>query len=203
MSTTTQNTTTPSVKTSLTRRLTFSALAIALAFVTGNIKLFDMPMGGSVTLLGTFFICLVGYWYGIGAGAIAGIAYGLIQLLFDPYIISIPQLMIDYIFAFMALGALSGLGRNRKFGLSLGYLAGCLGRYFFAVLSGVVFFASYAPETMNPVVYSLVYNILYIAAEAAITLVIINIPVVRNALDKVKEMAVGVESRESVANETV
>ena len=50
------------------RQLVFSAMAITLATVTSMIKLFDMPMGGSVTLLSMLFIVLVGYWYGLGGG---------------------------------------------------------------------------------------------------------------------------------------
>ena len=37
-----------------TRQLVFSAAAMALAMVTSMIKLFELPMGGSVTLLSMF-----------------------------------------------------------------------------------------------------------------------------------------------------
>ena len=47
-----------------TKQLVFSSAAIALAMVTSMIKLFELPMGGSVTLLSMLFITLVGYWYG-------------------------------------------------------------------------------------------------------------------------------------------
>ena len=87
------------------KQLAFSAMAIALAMVTSMIKLFDMPMGGSVTLLSMLFIVLIGYWYGLGAGLTAAFAYGILQLVVDPYIISVPQMLVDYLFAFGALGA--------------------------------------------------------------------------------------------------
>lgn len=48
------------------KQLVFSAMAIALATVTSFIKLFSLPMGGSVTLLSMLFIVLIGYWYGVG-----------------------------------------------------------------------------------------------------------------------------------------
>ena len=47
-----------------TKQLVYSAVAIALAVVCSMIKLFDMPMGGSVTLLSMLFIVLIAYWYG-------------------------------------------------------------------------------------------------------------------------------------------
>ncbi len=172
-----------------TKQITFSALAIALAMVTSYLKILDMPMGGSVTLFSMLFICLIGYWYGLEAGLMAGVAYGLLQLIVDPYIVSLPQMFCDYIFAFGALG-LSGIGRNKKHGLLIGYLLGVFGRFVFAVISGVIFFAAYAPETMSPLTYSAAYNGAYLAAEAVITLILISIPPVKKALDYVRKMAI-------------
>ena len=54
-----------------------------------------------------------------------GVAYGLLQMLIDPYIMTLPQLLLDYILAFGVLG-LSGLFSNKKHGLFLGYLVGVL-----------------------------------------------------------------------------
>ena len=116
-----------------TRQLVFSAMAMALGMVTSMIKVVDMPMGGSVTLFSMFFICLVGYWYGLRGGLMTAAAYGILQLIVDPYVISIPQMLTDYIFAFGALG-LSGIFSKSKNGLIKGYLAGVMGRYFFTVL---------------------------------------------------------------------
>ena len=79
-----------------TKKLVFSALGIALALVTSYIKLWEMPMGGSITLLSMLFICLIGYWFGAGYGIIAGVAFGLLQFIIDPYMVSIPQVLLDY-----------------------------------------------------------------------------------------------------------
>lgn len=172
-----------------TRRLAFSAMAIALAFVTSFIKFLSLPMGGSITLFSMFFICLIGYWYGLRSGIMAAVAYGILQLVIDPYIISIPQMLCDYIFAFGALG-LSGIFCGAKHGLVKGYITGILGRFVFAFLSGLIFFGSYAPEGMNAAVYSAVYNGAYIFTEAILTIIIISIPAVSKALNYVKRTAV-------------
>ncbi len=176
---------------SSTKQLTFSALAIALATVTSMIKLIHMPMGGSVTLLSMLFIVLVGYWYGLGAGLTAAFTYGVLQMVIDPYILTIPQALVDYIFAFTALG-LSGLFSKQKHGLLKGYIVAVLARYFFAFLSGWIFFGAYAADYgfKSGVIYSLAYNGAYLGAEAAITIVVILIPVVAHALAQVKKMAV-------------
>lgn len=173
-----------------TRQLVFSAMAVALATVTSLIKLLDLPMGGSITLLSMLFICLTGYWYGLGAGLMTAVAYGFLQLIIGPYIISLPQLLVDYIFAFGALG-LSGLFSKSRNGLIKGYIAGVLGRYFFAFLSGMIFFGTYAADYgMSAPVYSLAYNGIYLITEAVITIVILCIPPVEKAMKQLKALAV-------------
>ena len=177
-----------------TRQLVFSSVAIALAFVTSNIKLLHLPFGGSITLFSMFFICFIGYLYGLRSGLTAGIAYGLLQMLIDPYVVSVPQLLTDYILAFGALG-LAGIFANSKYGIIKGYLMGIFGRFVFAVLSGVIFFGMYAPDGMNPLVYSIAYNGLYIGVQGGATLIILAIPAVRSALGRVKVMANEEESK--------
>ena len=160
------------------RQLAFSAMAIAAAFVTSEIKLFHLP-----------FLVLIGYWYGLRAGLMTAIAYGFLQLVSDPYIISIPQMLVDYIFAFGALG-LSGLFSKSKNGLVKGYIAGVLGRYFFAFLSGMIFFGAYAADYgMSAPVYSLVYNGIYLSVEAVLTLIILYLPPVKKVMGQLKTMA--------------
>ena len=168
-----------------TKKLVYSALGIALALVTSYIKLWEMPMGGSVTLLSMLFVCLIGYWFGLKYGLITGIAFGLLQFIIDPYMLSIPQVILDYPLAFGALG-LSGLFCNKKFGLQIGYVIGVVGRFVCSTLSGVIFFADYAPEGMNPWVYSTIYQGSYLGVELVLTLIIISIPPVAKALSLVK-----------------
>ncbi len=67
-------------------------------------------------------------------------------------------------------------------------------RFFFAVLSEVVFFAAYAPVTIgnkmiDALIYSVTYNGSYLAVEEIITIIVISIPPVKKALDYVKQMA--------------
>ncbi len=171
------------------KQLTFSAMAIALAMVTSMLKLLNMPMGGSVTLFSMLFIALIGNWYGLGVGLTTGLAYGILQLVIDPYIISFPQMLLDYIFAFGALG-LSGLFSKSKHGLIKGYLLAILGRFVFSTLSGYIFFPTFMPEFFDSaLIYSVCYNGAYIGAEALLTLVLICLPPVTKALAHVKKLA--------------
>ncbi len=182
---------TPKTNRKLTiKQLAFCAVSIALGTVLSNIKVFSFPTGGSITLLSMLIICLPGYWFGIGAGIMTGVAYGVLQMLVDPYILYPMQLVIDYLLAFGALG-LAGLFAKHKNGLVFGYLTGVTGRFVFAVLSGWIFFGMYAWEGWNPLLYSIVYNAIYIFAETAVTIVILLLPPVKRAMEIVKKEAVG------------
>ena len=160
-----------------TKQLVYSAAAIAIAVVCSMIKLFEMPMGGSVTLLSML------------VGIMTAVAYGLVQFVTEPIFYTIPQMLLDYPLAFGALG-LAGFFHKKKWGLQIGYAVGVVGRFIFSTISGVVFFASYAPEGMSPLAYSMGYQASYLVPEAIVTLIIISIPPVAKALAHVKRNAV-------------
>ena len=171
------------------KQLVFCAMAIALGTVLSNIKLFSFPTGGSVTLLSMLVICIPGYIFGLGAGIMTGVAYGVLQMLVDPYILFPAQLVVDYLLAFGALG-LSGVFNNSKNGLIKGYILGVIGRYVFAVISGWIFFGMYAWEGWGALPYSLAYNATYIFTEALVTVIILLLPPVKSAIGSIKRMAV-------------
>ena len=175
-----------------TKKLVFAAMAIALATVVATvIKLPSLPNGGSVTLFSMLLVSLVGYWYGPTIGIVAAIAFGILQFITGPYVVHPIQVVIDYPLAFGALG-LSGFFSNKKNGLLKGYLVGVMGRFFFASVSGLIFYTVYVEsfsENMVAVWASLVYNMTYILPEAAITIVLISLPAVKNALSQIKELA--------------
>ena len=115
-----------------------------------------------------------------------GMCVGLLDLILKPYVVHPVQLLLDYPFAFGAIGFAGIIFMLKKEAFIPAYLVGAFGRLVMAVLSGVIFFGAYAPEGMNPFVYSLGYNFSYIAAEAAITCIVIAIPAVRKALIRIK-----------------
>lgn len=169
-----------------TLSLTLSAVLIAASFVLSTFTMFRMPQGGTVTPFSMLPIAVCAYLLGTRTGVMAGTALGLINLIVNPYVIHPMQLLLDYPAAFAALG-LGGFARETKAGLPLVYLIGIFGRLICSTASGVIFFAEYAEGTgMNPLVYSIVYNGTYIGAEGAITLVILLLPPVKAAMEKLK-----------------
>lgn len=168
-----------------TKALTYSAILLALGISANQIKIFSLPQGGSMTLFSMIFIVFIGYMFGLRVGLIAGISFGLLNLLIKPEVYTPVQAIIDYILAFGALG-LSGFFANKKDKLIFAYLVSIIGRFVFAVFSGYVFFGSYAPEGWNPLLYSIWYNLSYIGTEGVITVLLLSIPVVRNTLENLK-----------------
>jgi thiamine transporter len=151
------------------RVLTEAALAVALAFVLGLIKVWKMPLGGSISLEMVPLILLAlrqGPWVGILAGA----AYGLLNLAIEPFVFHPVQVFLDYPLAFGVLG-LAGLFEPTVRGAILGTIVAVLARFLCHFASGVVFFASYAPEGWNLYLYSAAYNAAYLVPSLIIALV--------------------------------
>ena len=174
------------------KQLAFSAMALALGFAASYIKLFSLPYGGSVTLLSMLFITLIGYWYGLGTGLLVALTYGIMQFLQKPYVLSIPQICLDYIFAFGALGV-SGVFHDKPDGLIKGYILAVICRGFFATLAGYIFWYTSTPDNFPAELawlYPIAYNYSYLLIEMVISLVIIMLPPMKKALAQVKQMAV-------------
>lgn len=174
-----------------TRQLVFCAMAIALAYVTSYLKLFSLPWGGSVTLCSMLFIVLIGNWYGVQTGIFAGLAYGIMQFLQEPYVLSFFQVCCDYILAFAALGV-AGFFAKSSHGLLKGYIAAVIARGAFHALGGYLYWMDYMPENFPQslkAVYPIVYNYSFLLAEAMITVIIISIPAVVKGLGQVKKSA--------------
>ena len=163
------------------RMLANGALCIALATVLSFVTLYKMPQGGTITLASMLPIFLFSYAYGVGPGMLVGAAYGFVQFLQGGlYFVHPIELLLDYPLAFAMLG-LAGLANkfSDKWGMIPGIILGTFGRFVCAFLSGMIFFGMYAPEGQNLVVYSIVYNGLYLVPEAIICIVLALIPQIR------------------------
>lgn len=160
------------------KKLTLSAVFIALSFVLSMVKVYEMPLGGSVTLLSMLPVCMISIMYGCKWGVFCGFIYSLTQFAMGIGAVVgwgltpaalVGCILFDYVIAFTVLG-LAGIFREKG---TAGYIAGIglamILRAVSHVISGVVFFASWAPEGMNPLAYSLAYNFTYMAPEIAFT----------------------------------
>lgn len=165
-----------------TRMIVNVALMIALTVVLHMFRLYHMPQGGSVTLGGMVPLLLVAFCYGPAVGYLAGFAYGLINLIQDPFILQPVQVLFDYPLPYMAIG-LAGCFRNRIY---LGAFIGIFGRFICHFISGAVFFGSYAPAGMSPYWYSLVFNATYLVPELIICIAVLRLLPVKKLLQQMK-----------------
>ena len=168
-----------------TKGLAVSALLVALSIILNQLVLFRMPQGGSITAFSMVPIALCAYFFGVRKGLMAGMCVGLIDLIFNPYVIHPVQLLLDYPLAFGAI-AFGGIFAAKKNGLIKGYVFGVICRYICAVLSGLIFFGEYAPEGFNALTWSLWYNATYLAVEGAVTVALLCIPQIKNMFSRLK-----------------
>lgn len=150
-----------------------ASMMLALAVVLGEfVKLFKMPMGGSVTLGGMVPLFLFAFRWGGKKGLLVGAVYGILDLLVNGFeAVNLISLILDYPLAYAMVG-LAGFFRRTPAGYMGGILTGVVGRFICHVVSGVVFYAEYAPEGQSPLVYSILYNGSFLLPEMAITVVL-------------------------------
>jgi len=160
-----------------TRALVYAAICISASFVLSFIKLYRLPYDGSVTLASFVPIVIYSYVFGFRRGLLAGIIYGLLQFIQGPFFLTPVQFLLDYILAFASI-SLAGTFKRRlkeKLAVILGLLlAGfaCLAMHTFA---GIIFFNSgliyEGLPANNAFIYSLVYNIIYVGPDIAISVI--------------------------------
>ncbi len=162
-----------------------AGIFVALGVLFSQIEIFKMPQGGSVNLCSSLFFVLPGYFFGFKIGLIAGIIGGLTDFFLNPFVLHPAQFLLDYIFAFGFLGIGGSLfykSKKKYFSLMASYLIAMFLKFICHFLSGIIFFASYAPENMNVFLYSFIYNFSYMSPEVILTLACINIPVIKKFL---------------------
>lgn len=139
------------------KKLTMSAVMIALSVALSLVKIIQMPLGGSVTLLSMLPVCMLSIMYGTRWGLTPQSLVGTI--------------IFDYLVAFTVLG-FAGLFRTKGVGGYIGGISLAMAmRVVSHVISGVIFFASWAPEGWNPFIYSICYNGAYMVPEAVFTFI--------------------------------
>ncbi len=143
----------------------FVALATALSFVI----VYTLPQGGAITAGSMVPILWLALRRGWKIGIVAGVLYGVIQLVILPYAYNPLQTLLDYPLAFGCLG-LAGFFKRWPI---VGVAIGITGRFIMHFVSGVYYFAAIYAPTLNPYVYSAVYNGSYLLPEMVISAFII------------------------------
>lgn len=186
--------------------LTLSSVFIALATALSFIKVFNLPLGGSITLLSMLPIVMISCMLGIKWGLGSAFVYSLIQLFFGitmdgifawgltPAML-IGTIVLDYLLAFTVLGIAGIFSKKGFVGTFLGTILALGLRFLSHVISGYVIFTQleqfeiFGKMFVNrPVLYSLAYNGSFMLPEIIITSVAVAILF---RIPKIKKMILG------------
>lgn len=185
-----------------TMNLVLAGVLIALSTVLGFIKPFgSLPYGGSITLCSMLPVMFYSYRCGLKWGLGAAFVFSVLQLLFGldalkgiSAVMVIGSILLDYILAFTVLGLagfLKGKIKNDAVAFTIGSFVAMILRYFCSFLSGWLLWAQYmtvtdmqdfiaqfipglsgSSGTALAIVYSLVYNGVYMIPEIILTCVV-------------------------------
>ena len=178
------------------RALCECAIMVALAFVLSYVRLFKMPLGGSITLASMLPIMLIAIKYGPKIGVGTALVYSITQLLqaytegdVFPYCETALTLVIcmlfDYVFPFTVLG-LAGVFKNlrlfkrKQVAAYVGMVAVVTVRFLSHFITGVAIWGQWAPDGMGKFLYSFLYNASYLSVDFIIC-ILITIYILKNS----------------------
>ncbi len=164
------------------KRIAFAGVCVGMSFVLALIKVSPLQYGGSITLASFVPILIYAYVYGPASGFLVGLIHGLLNFIESPYILTPATFVLDYLLAFASVGIMGFFGKlNKKQRSALPIVLGgiCVfsARFVAHLLSGMIFFLQGAiwvtlPEwaSGNAFVYSLIYQLVYIPADALLAI---------------------------------
>ena len=161
-----------------TRIMVECALMIALGTILANIKIYELPNGGSITLFSMVPFILVSFRHGVKWGLFTGFVNSLLQMLLGFYAPPTPGLLplvgmilLDYVLAFSFLGLACVFAKpfkNKLVGVAVGSAAVCVLRFLCSFLSGVLIWGNLS-DGLPAWIYSLTYNGSYMLPEGIMT----------------------------------
>ena len=166
---------------SKTRTLVECALMIALGTVLANIKIYELPNGGSITLFSMLPFIMISFRHGVKWGLFTGFVNSLLQMLLGFYAPPAPgilplvgMILLDYVLAFTLLGLACVIAKpfqNRLVGVAVGTAVVCFIRFMCSFLSGVLIWGNLS-DGLPAWIYSLTYNGSYMLPNTIMALVI-------------------------------
>lgn len=164
----------------MTKKITTSAMLIALSAILSMITLFNAPYGGTITAGSMVPVIIIGILFGTKWGVLSGLVYSLLQMLTGgiappptPSIfLYFLVIMLDYVAAFTVLGLSGMFYRRIKFERIAPAVSGAIVmmiRFICHFLSGILIWHVYAPDGTPVWLYSILYNGGYMLPEIIIS----------------------------------
>lgn len=170
-----------------TKKLTNTAIMIALAEVLSFFTVFQGINGGDVTIGSAVPIILIAFMYNTPWGILTSLVYTLVNMLLKGIVTTLPteglytyfmMILLDYVLAFGVLGLAGWFSRKMGGGsvaMTVSAAIVVFLRFVCHYASGIILWGSYAPEGQSVWLYSLLYNGGYMLPELIITTVIVGI----------------------------
>lgn len=153
----------------------FMAITIVLSYV--NKFLPEMPQGGTISIdIIAIFLCA--YFMGAGYGMICGVGVAMLQFVLGMASFYGPwSVLLDYVLPLAVCGVapLIKTTKIKNVPIYWGIVVGMILKYLSHFASGAFLFAEYAPEGMNPLVYSFFYNLYYNLGTLVLCMIVVPI----------------------------
>ncbi len=185
------------------RNLCFLAM-IALGILLSYVHLLRMPEGGEITFLSMLVICLIGYVTGPAQGVFGAVTFGIVKYMLDYQIFgpgtNIPELW-DYVLGYSLLGVCGLLLALRRpdekkenrmvpvFSLRRAVSIAMLLRFIESVANYLVFYPEAGMPFSRQFMLALRYCTIYIVPEWALSLLVLSIPPVMEAVSFLRIVA--------------
>ena len=184
------------------KRIAFAGICVGSSFVLALLKFKLAHYGGSITLASFVPVLLFAYVYGASNGFMVGLILGLLNFIESPYILTPATFILDYLLAFTSIGIMGFFSKMpRKDKEALPLILGCVCVFFVRFLahlcSGMIFFlqdewVSLPAWAMgNAFTYSLIYQCVYIPADAFIATMVLLVLAKTGVLSKLTKLMRG------------
>lgn len=181
------------------KKLALCSVMVALATVLSLIKVWQMPLGGSITLLSMLPIILISYLLDVKWGLVSAFVYSLIQLGLGIMLEGVlgwgltplslcGTIFLDYIIPFTLLGLAGMFAKKNVYLLIPGAAAVLILRFISHLISGVIIFNIWC-EWDNVWLYSICYNGAFMLPELIITTFAVALLCVSGALKRIKKFS--------------
>lgn len=187
----------------------WTVILLAIAALLSISKPVVLSDGGAVTYFSLFFLWLVTFFFGPKHGAVCSVLFGFVKLYITyatgEYVNFAPgALVLEYPLA-CGMFALGGFVRERgmrdassgdegaiarePMKLRVGYLVGVVGMGVCYVISAMLFYPPEVEGFIGNLLYCIMYDFSYLTIEAALTMLLLCIPPVTDALYYLKHVA--------------
>ncbi len=163
------------------RMLAEGGLTIALSLALSYLKIPVVGLGGSIDFVMVPLI-IYAYRWGVWPGLLVGCAFGTLKFfLAGGTAVNWQSMLLDYSVAYAFVG-FAGLVRRKDGLLPVAALLGGIGRFLIHFVSGITIYAEYAEPTAdffgmsiatpNAILFSVVYNAMYMLPNTIIAIVV-------------------------------